>query len=121
MRASATTKSTRPRARAWTRNARWTPRTPASAARPRPRRIARPSISRAFAQVDILLAKLRTREQELAKTGRIVDYERDATLTGVRKMISDLEGPSDPNPFILAIRAAFDVKRKGLYATSPTA
>jgi len=46
---------------------------------------------------------------------------RDATLTGVRKMISDLEGPSDPNPFILAIRAAFDVKRKGLYATSPTA
>ena len=121
MRASATTKSTRPRARAWTRNARWTPRTPASAARPRPRRIARPSISRAFAQVAILLAKLRTREQELAKTGRIVDYERDATLTGVRKMISDLEGPSDPNPFILAIRAAFDVKRKGLYATSPTA
>ena len=82
---------------------------------------ARPAISRAFAQVDILLSALRTREQELAKTGRIVDYERDATLTGVRKMISDLEGPSDPNPFILAIRAAFDVKRKGLYATSPTA
>ena len=51
---------------------------------------ARPSISRAFTQVDILLTKLRTREQELAKTGRIVDYERDATLTGVRKMISDL-------------------------------
>lgn len=71
--------------------------------------------------MDTLLAALRTREQELAKTGRIVDYERDATLTGVRKMISDLEGPSDPNPFILAIRAAFDVKRKGLYATSPTA
>ncbi|KAH8046849.1 ATPase [Aureococcus anophagefferens] len=66
-------------------------------------------------------SRRRTREQELAKTGRIVDYERDATLTGVRKMISDLEGPSDPNPFILAIRAAFDVKRKGLYATSPTA
>ena len=63
----------------------------------------------------------RTDAPSQAKTGRIVDYERDATLTGVRKMISDLEGPSDPNPFILAIRAAFDVKRKGLYATSPTA
>ena len=39
-------------------------------------------------------------------------------------MISDLEGLSDPNPFnpfILAIKSAFDVKRKGLYAASPTA
>ena len=39
-------------------------------------------------------------------------------------MISDLEGLNDPNPFnpfILAIKSAFDVKRKGLYAASPTA
>jgi hypothetical protein len=46
------------------------------------------------------------------------------TLTDVRMMISDLEGLSDPNPFnpfILAIKSAFDVKRKGLYAASPTA
>ncbi|KAH8095288.1 ATPase [Aureococcus anophagefferens] len=59
-----------------------------------------------------------------AKPGRAVDYELMETLTDVRMMISDLEGLSDPNPFnpfILAIKSAFDVKRKGLYAASPTA
>ena len=65
-----------------------------------------------------------TRAPSQAKPGRVVDYEHMETLTDVRMMISDLEGLSDPNPFnpfILAIKSAFDVKRKGLYAASPTA
>ena len=40
-----------------------------------------------------------------------VDYERDAALAGVRAMIRDLEGPGEPNAAILAIQAAFDIKR----------
>ncbi|KAK7242766.1 ATPase [Aureococcus anophagefferens] len=66
----------------------------------------------------------RRRRKAVAKPGRAVDYELMETLTDVRMMISDLEGLSDPNPFnpfILAIKSAFDVKRKGLYAASPTA
>jgi hypothetical protein len=43
--------------------------------------------------VDMLMTQLKSREQELSKTGRIVDYERDAALAGVRAMIRDLEGP----------------------------
>ena len=45
------------------------------------------------AQVQMLVGQLKTREQELAKKGRIVDYEREAALAGVRTMIHDLEGP----------------------------
>ena len=41
----------------------------------------------------MLVGQLKTREQELAKKGRIVDYEREAALAGVRTMIHDLEGP----------------------------
>jgi hypothetical protein len=41
----------------------------------------------------MLMTQLKSREQELSKTGRIVDYERDAALAGVRAMIRDLEGP----------------------------
>ena len=44
------------------------------------------------AQVQMLVGQLKTREQELAKKGRIVDYEREAALAGVRTMIHDLEG-----------------------------
>ena len=40
----------------------------------------------------MLVGQLKTREQELAKKGRIVDYEREAALAGVRTMIHDLEG-----------------------------
>lgn len=40
-----------------------------------------------------------------------MDYEREAALAGVRKMIADLEGAGDPNPIILAVKAAFDVSR----------
>ena len=58
----------------------------------------------------MLVTQLKAREVELKK-GRLVDYEREAALAGVRKMIADLEGPADPNPIILAIRAAFDVSR----------
>ena len=43
--------------------------------------------------VQMLVGQLKTREQELAKKGRIVDYEREAALAGVRTMIHDLEGP----------------------------
>ena len=43
--------------------------------------------------VQMLVGQLKTREQELAKKGRIVDYEREAALAGVRAMIHDLEGP----------------------------
>ncbi len=43
--------------------------------------------------VQMLIGQLKTREQELAKKGRIVDYEREAALAGVRTMIHDLEGP----------------------------
>ena len=42
--------------------------------------------------VQMLVGQLKTREQELAKKGRIVDYEREAALAGVRTMIHDLEG-----------------------------
>ena len=115
-------------------------------------RAAEPGGSEPLAVPDARLSRrLKRREGELAKTGRLVDYEREATLAGVRKMIADLEGPTDPNDFVLvpfpgrtppgrrapnlpracagpepsatdaarspqAIRAAFDVKRKGLYA-----
>ena len=41
----------------------------------------------------MLVGQLKTREQELAKKGRIVDYEREAALAGVRTMIHDFEGP----------------------------
>ena len=58
-----------------------------------------------------LSRRLKRREGELAKTGRLVDYEREATLAGVRKMIADLEGGGDPNSIILAVKAAFDVTR----------
>ena len=34
--------------------------------------------------VQMLVGQLKTREQELAKKGRIVDYEREAALAGVR-------------------------------------
>ena len=43
--------------------------------------------------VQMLVGQLKNREQELAKKGRIVDYEREAALAGVRTMIHDLEGP----------------------------
>jgi len=51
-------------------------------------------------------------------SGRIVDYERDAQLAGVRTMIRDLEGPGEPNAVILAIQAAFDINREkpGVFA-----
>ena len=42
--------------------------------------------------VQMLVGQLKTREPELAKKGRIVDYEREAALAGVRTMIQDLEG-----------------------------
>ena len=42
--------------------------------------------------VQMLVGQLKTREQKLAKKGRIVDYEREAALAGVRTMIHDLEG-----------------------------
>ena len=41
--------------------------------------------------VQMLVGQLKTREQELAKKGRIVDYEREAALAGVRTMIHDLD------------------------------
>ena len=43
--------------------------------------------------------------------GSQVDYEREAALAGVQKMIADLEGGGDPNSIILAVKAAFDVTR----------
>ena len=48
--------------------------------------------TRPHAQVQMLVGQLKNREQELAKKGRIVDYEREAALAGVRTMIHDLEG-----------------------------
>ena len=85
----------------------------------------------------MLVGQLKTREQELAKKGRIVDYEREAALAGVRTMIHDLEGPvrraasfftsrvapstrhqsqADPNPVVLAVKAAFDLNKATVYA-----
>ena len=88
--------------------------------------------------VQMLVGQLKTREQELAKKGRIVDYEREAALAGVRTMIHDLEGPvrraasfftsrgatpstrpqtqADPNPVVLAVKAAFDLNKATVYA-----
>ena len=66
-------------------------------------------------QVQMLVGQLKTREQELAKKGRIVDYEREAALAGVRTMIHDLEGPADPNPVVLAVKAAFDLNKASVY------
>ena len=66
-------------------------------------------------QVQMLVGQLKTREQELAKKGRIVDYEREAALAGVRTMIHDLEGPADPNPVVLAVKAAFDLNKANVY------
>ena len=84
----------------------------------------------------MLVGQLKTREQELAKKGRIVDYEREAALAGVRTMIHDLEGPvrraasfvtivatpstrpqtqADPNPVVLAVKAAFDLNKANVY------
>ena len=57
----------------------------------------------------MLVGQLKTREQELAKKGRIVDYEREAALAGVRTMIHDLEGP--------VRRAASIVRRDAVDAT----
>ena len=86
--------------------------------------------------VQMLVGQLKTREQELAKKGRIVDYEREAALAGVRTMIHDLEGPvrraasffvrrhavdatrppqADPNPVVLAVKAAFDLNKANVY------
>ena len=87
--------------------------------------------------VQMLVGQLKTREQELAKKGRIVDYEREAALAGVRTMIHDLEGPvrraasfftsrgatpstrpqtqADPNPVVLAVKAAFDLNKASVY------
>ena len=45
-----------------------------------------------------------------------VDYEREAALAGVRTMIHDLEGPADPNPVVLAVKAAFDLNKATVYA-----
>ena len=45
-----------------------------------------------------------------------MDYEREAALAGVRTMIHDLEGPADPNPVVLAVKAAFDLKKATVYA-----
>ena len=44
-----------------------------------------------------------------------VDYEREAALAGVRTMIHDLEGPADPNPVVLAVKAAFDLNKASVY------
>ena len=44
-----------------------------------------------------------------------VDYEREAALAGVRTMIHDLEGPADPNPVVLAVKAAFDLNKANVY------
>ena len=66
--------------------------------------------------VQMLVGQLKTREQELAKKGRIVDYGREAALAGVRTMIHDLEGPADPNPVVLAVKAAFDLNKATVYA-----
>ena len=65
--------------------------------------------------VQMLVGQLKTREQELAKKGRIVDYEREAALAGVRTMIHDLEGPGNPNPVVLAVKAAFDLNKASVY------
>ena len=71
--------------------------------------------TRPHAQVQMLVGQLKNREQELAKKGRIVDYEREAALAGVRTMIHDLEGPADPNPVVLAVKAAFDLNNASVY------
>ena len=56
--------------------------------------------------VQMLVGQLKTREQELAKKGRIVDYEREAALAGVRTMIHDLEGAEAASCDFYAIDAA---------------
>ena len=63
--------------------------------------------------VQMLVGQLKTREQELAKKGRIVDYEREAALAGVRTMIHDLEGP--------VRRGVLNSRRDAVDVTSPHA
>ena len=62
--------------------------------------------TRPHAQVQMLVGQLKNREQELAKKGRIVDYEREAALAGVRTMIHDLEGAD-------AVSSLFSRHRRG--------
>ena len=33
----------------------------------------------------------------------------------MRTMIHDLEGPADPNPVVLAVKAAFDLNKANVY------